>query len=218
MAWYPRRARFYTAVSEADEIQQGDIFWGVPTLIARHPEINDRFQEPMASQPTAEGLDVPTRSQVLHGIAVRADPVIVMPHTCDFFGPEKGRRNRARLVARIERLTDADIAEPRLVRSGDGYYHTFFLPSWQDAARDIDDMIVNFRFMTAVDAAYLSRRRRVARLHQATALALRRRIAHFFTDYAPAPAELSLADTLGGLIRDDRTSVDVNVYRAPPKE
>jgi len=35
-------------------------------------------------------------------------------------------------------------------------------------------------------------------------IALRRRIAHFFTDYAPAPVELLLADERGGLIRQDR--------------
>ena len=35
-------------------------------------------------------------------------------------------------------------------------------------------------------------------------MALRRRVTHFFTDYAPAPAELVLADADGGLIRRDR--------------
>jgi hypothetical protein len=210
VAWYPKRNRFYAAFSEMDETEQGDVFWGVPSLIARHPEVSDRFRLPLASLPAAEDLEAPSVSRVMDGIAVHDDPVIVMPHTCDFFGPEKGRRNRSRLVARIERLGGSDIAEPRLVRSGEGYYHTFFLPSWLDTGRDLDDMFVNFRHMTTIDAAFLSRRRRVARLQQAAVIALRRRIAHFFTDYAPAPAELSLAETLGGLIRDDRARLDVD--------
>ena len=210
MAWYPKRNRFFADFGDDDEVEQGDVFWGVPSLIALHPEIIDRFQMPLASIAPAEGFDVPTVSRVLASVAVHADPVIVMPHTCDFFAPEKGRNNRARLVARIERLADSTIAEPRLVRSGEGYYHTFFLPSWRDSRRDVDDMMVNFRYMTTVDTAYLSRRRRVARLQSAAIIALRRRIAHFFTDYAPAPAELSLAETLGGLIRDDRTRLGVD--------
>ena len=216
MAWYPRRSRYFADFGDDDEVEQGDVFWGVPSLIAFHPEIIDRFPMPLASLPPAASLDVPTVSTVLASVVVHADPVIVMPHTCDFFGPEKGRNNRARLIARIERLTNSAIAEPRLVRSGDGYYHTFFLPSWRDTGRDIDDMVVNFRYMTTVDAAYLSRRRRVARLQPAAIIALRRRIAHFFTDYAPSPAELSLADTLGGLIRDDRPNVDIHANL--PKE
>lgn len=65
-------------------------------------------------------------------------------------------------------------------------------------------MFVNLRFMTTVDAAYLSRKRRVARLSNPAVLALRRRITNFFTDYAPSPGELLLADQVGGLIRGDK--------------
>lgn len=140
------------------------------------------------------------------GVGVHTDPVIILPHTCDFYGPEKGRRNRVRLVARIERLAESGIADQDavLVRSGEGFNHTFFLPSWNAPARDADDMLVNLRYMTSVDVAYLSRRRRVARLGNTAVIALRRRIAQFFTDYAPAPVELLLADTSGGLVRNDR--------------
>jgi len=35
---------------------------------------------------------------------------------------------------------------------------------------------------------------------------------HFFTDYAPAPIELALADNVGGLIRADR---DLTQLHAP---
>jgi hypothetical protein len=218
-AWYPRRRRYYVPdISEAEEIEQGDIFWGVPTLIARHPGVADRFPEPLMQLPVAETLDPPPLSRVKDGIAVHADPVIILPHTCDFYGPEKGRRNRVRLVARVERLADAGIADAdrSLVRSGDGFNHTFFLPSWHDPLRDADDMLVNLRFMTSVDAAYLSRRRRLARLSDVAAIALRRRVAHFFTDYAPAPIELALADTGGGLVRNDRDLARLGVAPAPP--
>jgi hypothetical protein len=206
VAWYPKRARYYTPVAPQAEIEQGDIFWGVPTLIARHPEVSNHFAEPLADPPRAEDLDPPPLSRVHDGIGIHADPVIVLPHTCDFHGPEKGRKNRVRVVARIERLAQAgiDVQHRDLVCSGEGFNHTFFLPSWHDPGRDADDMMVNLRYITTVDAAYLSRTRRVGRLSPAALIAFRRRIAHFFTDYAPAPAELLLADTAGGLVRQDR--------------
>jgi hypothetical protein len=216
--WYPSRGRYYRGFAPDDEIEQGDIFWGVPTLSAQHPDIADRFRVPLEPLPDAEAIDPPPVSRVIAGVRVRDDPVIVLPHTCDFYGPEKGRRNRARLVARIERLADGRISDPRLLRSGDGYNHTFFLPSWRDPNRDVDDMYVNLRFMTTVDAAYLSRRRRVARLRPAAVIALRRRVAYFFTDYAPPPAELGAADLVGGLIRQDRDLCDLGVRpRSRPK-
>jgi hypothetical protein len=202
--WYPFRNRYYRAVASDDEIEQGDIFWGVPSLIAQHPEVADRFRPALESVPEAEALDCPPLSGVMAGVSIHDDPVIVVPHTCDFYGPEKGRRNRARLVARVQRLADGGIHDLRLLRSGEGYNHTFFLPSWRDVNRDVDDMYVNLRFMTSVDAAYLSRLRRVARLSRVAIVALRRRLAYFFTDYAPAPSELAAADVVGGLIRRDR--------------
>jgi len=206
MPWYPKRRNYFAPVAEGDEVEQGDIFWGIPVLVAQHPELSNSFQQPLATMPPAEALDPPRLSSVKEGITIHADPVIILPHTCDFYGPEKGRRNRVRLVARIERLVASGIADQDyiLVRNGEGFNHTFFLPSWEDSSRDTDDMLVNLRYMTTVDTAYVSRRRRVARLSNAAIIALRRRAAHFFTDYAPAPAELSLADIGNGLIRNDR--------------
>ncbi len=204
MSWYPSRDSYFAPIHDDDEIVQGDIFWGVPTLIAQHPDISDRFNPPLTPLPAAEDVDLPSPSRVSSGVSVRTDPVMVLPHTCDFYGPEKGRKNRARLVARIQRVDEAGITQIRQLRSGNGYNHTFYLPSWRDPARDADDMFVNFRFMTSVDAAYLNRRYREARLSGSAVIALRRRIAHFFTDYAPAPVELLLADERGGLIRQDR--------------
>lgn len=217
MPWYPKRSRYYMPCDTDEEIEQGDIFWGVPTLIARHPDLSDHFPQSPTQLPPAETLAPPPLSRVKDGISVHADPVIILPHTCDFYGPEKGRRNRVRLVARIERLADAGIAEHdrALARSGDGFDHMFFLPSWNDPTRDADDMMVNLRYMTSVDAAYLSRQRRLARLSTAAIIALRRRIAQFFTDYAPAPAELVLADTSGGLIRNDRDLARLGLVAEP---
>lgn len=212
MPWYPKRQRYYTPVGEEDEIEQGDVFGGVPTLTARHPDVSDSFQQPLMQPPSAEVLEPPPLSRVLAGVGVFADPVVILPHTCDFYGPEKGRKNRVRLVARIECLAQSGITlqDHGLVRSGDGFNHTFFLPSWHDPVRDADDMLVNLRYITSVDAAYLSRRRRVARLSNAAVIALRRRLAQFFTDYAPAPAKLLLADTSGGLVRHDRDLAAIN--------
>jgi hypothetical protein len=202
--WYPTRRHYFRELALDDEIEQGDIFWGVPSLIAQHPNVADAFRPPLEPPAAADTLEPPALSRVMLGVSVRDDPVIILPHTCDFYGPEKGRRNRARLVGRIQRIADGGIAEPRLLRTGEGYNHTFFLPSWRDASRDIDDMYVNFRFMTSVDAAYLNRHRRLARLSGVAVIALRRRLAYFFTDYAPPPSEVSTADLVGGLIRPDR--------------
>ena len=84
-----------------------------------------------------------------------------------------------------------------------------------DPVRDADDMFVNLRYMTSVDAAYLSRRRRVARLSNAAVIALRRRVTQFFTDYAPPPAELLLADASGGLVRNDRDLARLSLASEP---
>lgn len=218
MPWYPRRRLFFRSVTVSDETEQGDIFWGVPTLSARHPDLVDRFSLPLEDLPAAEDCEPPALSRVLVGVAVSSDPVIILPHTCDFYGPEKGRKNRARLVGRIQRIADLGNADAALLRSGNGYNHTFFLPSWVDPTRDADDMFVNFRFMTTVDAAYLSRKRRLARLSQAALIALRRRLAQFFTDYAPAPAELVAAEVAGGLVRQDRDLQPSRPRLVPPPE
>src|SRR5688572_18825732 len=130
MAWYPRRAAYYVAVAADAATEQGDVFWAVPLLRATHPEIAVRFLPP-GDPPPAEDVEPPARSAVLHGVDILADAAIVVPHTCDFHGPEKGRTHRDRLVARVQAIRPSGIADPELLRSGDGYQHTFFLPSWE---------------------------------------------------------------------------------------
>jgi hypothetical protein len=165
--------------------------------------VADAFH-PSARLPAAEDLDPPPLSEVRRGIRIAADPVIVVPHTCDFYGPEKGRTHRDRLVARVASVRESGILDLDLLRSGDGYGHTFFLPDWDDPTRAEADRFANLRQMTTVDASYLSRRRRLARLSRPAVIALRRRLAHFFTDYAPMPSELVGADESGGLVRGER--------------
>jgi hypothetical protein len=213
MGWYPKRSHYYQSVAEGDEIEQGDIFWGVPSLTAAHPTVGDAFHSP-GDLPIAEDLEPPRLSEVQRGINVVADPVIVIPHTCDFYGPEKGRAHRARLVARIQSVRDSSIVDPSLLRSGDGYRHTFFLPDWESPTRGEADRFVNLRQMTTVDASYLSRRRRLARLSPPAVISLRRRLAQFFTDYAPMPSELVEADESGGLIRGERDLIAKQAIQA----
>ena len=213
MGWYPRRAQYFATVDEAAEIEQGDILWGVPSLRASHPAVADRFLPP-GEIPNAEDLDPPPLSDVLRGVRVESDAVMVMPHTCDFHGPEKGRTHRDRLVARIVGLARSGVEHADLLRSGEGYGHTFLVPFWSDPANSPRDTFVNFRQMTTVDASYLSRKRRLARLSAPALIALRRRLANFFTDYAPSPLELAEADQRGGLIREARTLVPVERLRS----
>lgn len=202
---YPGRKSYYQSnLGTSDEIEQGDIFWGVPSLFAAHPEVGRRFAQPLLELPRSEALAPPTLDAARRSVVVFGDPVMVLPRTCDYYGPEKGRTHRVRLVGRIQRLVDAGIGDPAMARSGEGYNHTFFLPSWKDPTRDGDDMVLNFRYMTTVDASYLSRERCVARLSFEALIALRRRLAAYFTDYAPAPRELIQADQVGGLVRNDR--------------
>lgn len=205
MSWYPKRNRYYAAFQLSDDIQQGDIFWGVPSLFAGHPAIEAAFADPSTTAPLAEDLDPLGRRNDI-ALKVYDEPVIVLPHTCDFWGPEKGRRNRIRLVGRVETLRASGIHEEDAapLRSGEGFNHTFWLPDWKEPSRGELDRFLNLRLMTAVDALYLSRKRRVARLSSAAVITLRRRIAHFFTDLAPAPKEFVLADAAGGLTREDR--------------
>lgn len=213
MGWYPKRSHYYQEVTEEDEIEQGDIFWGVPSLTTAHPTLADSFSPP-GGFPPAEDLNPPPLSEVQRGITITADPVIVVPHTCDFYGPEKGRTHPDRLVARIHRIRGSSILDANLLRSGDGYGHTFFLPDWENPDTGEADGFVNFRMMTAVDASYLSRRRRLARLSSPATIAFRRRIAYYFTDYAPMPSELIEADESGGLVRGDRELVSKGVIQA----
>ncbi len=184
----------------------------MPTLRATHPAVADYFF-PTGETLAGEELEPPALSDVLHGVRVASDAVMVMPHTCDFYGLEKGRAHRDRLVARVHRLTGSDIQNAELLRSGEGFGHTFFLPSWQDPTDAARDACVNLRQMTTVDASYLSRTRRMARLSEPARIALRRRLAQFFTDYAPSPAELVEADQRGGLIREARALVPVERLR-----
>ena len=213
MAWYPRRAQYFAAVEDSAEIEQGDILWGVPSLRATHPAIADRFAPP-GTVPDAEDLDPPTLSDVLRGVRVESDAVMIMPHTCDFFGLEKGRTHRDRLVARLTTLSRSGIEHEDLLGSGEGYGHTFFVPSWRDPTDSTRDTFVNFRQMTSVDASYLSRSRRLARLSTPARIALRRRLAQFFTDYAPSALELTEADQRGGLVREARAVIPIDRLRA----
>jgi hypothetical protein len=213
VTWYPRRTHYFIPVADEADIEQGDIFWGVPTLIAAHPAVADQFQPP-GELPLPEALEPPPLHEVQRGIRVHADAVMVMPHTCDFYGPEKGRGHRERLVARVLSLRSAGIEHPELLRSGEGYAHTFFLPSWLDPTSSSDDVFVNLRSMTTVDASYLSRARRLACLSRAAVICLRRRLAQFFTDYAPMPSELVEADLRGGLLREGRALISTEELKS----
>jgi hypothetical protein len=213
LGWYPRRQRYYQSAEESAEIEQGDVLWGVPSLRATHPAVGDRFLRP-GEVPAGEALEPPALGDVLRGVRVDGDAVMVMPHTCDFYGLEKGRTHRDRLVARIHPLAGSGIQDPDLLRSGEGYGHTFLLPWWQDPTDAARDAFVNLRQMTTVDVSYLSRTRRLARLSEPARVALRRRLAQFFTDYAPSPLELAEADQRGGLIREARALVPVERLRA----
>ena len=210
---YPRRARYFAAVEPSVEIEQGDILWRVPMLRAAHPAVVVQFLPP-GKMPQAEDLEPPSLSEVLRGVRIDSDPVMIMPHTCDFHGSEKGRTHPDRLIARIVPIARSGIEQADLVRSGEGYGHTFFLPSWQDPDDAARDAFVNLRQMTTVDVSYLARTRRLARVSQPAVLALRRRLAQFFTDYAPSPLELTEADQRGGLIREARAVVPVERLRA----
>jgi hypothetical protein len=212
VGWYPRRSRYYESVEDSAEIEQGDILWGVPTLRATHPSVADHFF-PTGETLTAEELEPPARSDVLRGIRVDSEAVMVIPHTCDFFGLEKGRTHRDRLVALIHPLAGSGVQDEELLRSGEGFGHAFFLPSWRDPTDSGRDAFVNLRQMTCVDASYLSRTRRLARLSGPARIALRRRLAQFFTDYAPSPLELTEADQRGGLVREARSLVSVERLR-----
>ena len=106
MGWYPRRARYFEHAEESAEFEQGDILWGVPTLRAAHPSIADHFL-PTGETIATEDLEPPALSEVLRGVRVGSEAVMVMPHKCDFYGPEKGRTQRDRLVAPVRRLASS---------------------------------------------------------------------------------------------------------------
>lgn len=112
MGWYPRRSRYYASVESSAEIEQGDILWGVPSLRATHPAVADRFV-PTGGTFAAEELEPPALSDVLRGTRVDSQAVMVMPHTCDFYGLEKGRTHPDRLVACIHPLT-APVSRTRI--------------------------------------------------------------------------------------------------------
>jgi hypothetical protein len=213
VAWYPRRTHYYTPLEADAEIEQGDIFWGVPSLSATHPALADQFHPP-DELPQAEQLRPPPLSDVLRGVRVYHDPVIVVPHTCDFYAAEKGKTHRDRLVARVQLLAGSGVEDPSRLRSGEGYAHTFFLPSWKDPTSDSGDCFVNLRHMTTVDSSYLSRDRRLARLSPPALICFRRRITQFFTDYAPLPSELVEADERGGLLREGRALIPLALLKS----
>lgn len=98
-----------------------------------------------ASSPT-ERPGNPPRSDVLRGVEVLANAVMLLPHTCDFYGPEKERTHRDRLVGRIQATRGGSVVDSANLISGEGYAHTFFVPFWNaptDSARDLFEPIAS---------------------------------------------------------------------------
>jgi len=102
---------------------------------------------------------------------------MVLGHPCEVSPNEKGAQLPWRLVCPVVPDTDR-----RVTVDGDGDYYAFPLPS---LVEDEDLWYADFRFLSTVDARYLTSDKRKAALSEEGWYALQRRLVHFLTRIQP---------------------------------
>jgi hypothetical protein len=177
-AIYPGRESFYVANLSPDRpIFQGDIFRAVPSVRATHPAIVETDFAALA-EPHSADVATPSVAEARAAVVLEGGYSLLLPNPCDFSEEEKGANHRERILAHVRSIREA--SNQRIVRQGTDAISTFWLPSWEDPHSVERDLFVNFRRVSTVDAAYLSRSRRVAALSRPAWLVLIQRLCAYF--------------------------------------
>ncbi len=176
MQVYPERRSFYLESFVPDRpIFQGDIFRGVPAAWAAHPAA---MQADYAAEPLPGEIPMPTYEQARSCLLMEGRYSILLPNPCEFSEAEKDTGHRERIVAQLRPIKE--VGNQKVVRTGRGAVHTFWMPHWTSPDDPDKDLYASFRRITTVDAAYLTRANRVAVLSRPAWIALIQRLAAFF--------------------------------------
>jgi hypothetical protein len=175
---YPERGSFYLGSFSQDRpFFQGDVFRGVPAVLAAHPTA---LQADYAAMPQSHALSapLPTYEQAKASLQLEGRYSILLPNPCEFSEGEKGTGHRERILAQLRPVNEVE--NQKAIRTGRGAVSTFWMPRWDAPDRPERDMYANFRRITSVDVAYLSRANRVAVLSRPAWIVLIQRLSAFF--------------------------------------
>lgn len=175
---YLERSLFYLGSFSQDRpFFQGDVFRGVPAVLAAHPAA---IQADYAATPLspAWGAPLPSYEQARASLQLEGRYSILLPNPCEFSEEEKGTGHRERVVAQVRPIKEVE--NQKAVRTGRGAISTFWMPHWDAPDRPERDMYASLRRITSVDVAYLSRANRVAVLSRPAWVVLIQRLSAFF--------------------------------------
>ena len=175
---YPERGSFYLGGFPQDRpLFQGDVFRGVPAVLAAHPAA---LQADYAAAPLlpASSVPLPSYEQARASLQMEGRYSILLPNPCEFSEAEKGTGHRERVLAQLRPI--GEVENQKAVRTGRGAVSTFWMPHWDAPDRPERDMYASFRRISSVDAAYLGRANRVAVLSRPAWIVLIQRLSAFF--------------------------------------
>lgn len=176
-AIYPARELFYVGgLTEDRPIFQGDIFRAVPSVRAIHPAVVESEFAALALTPRE--MAPPSFAQARDALVLEGGYSLLLPNPCEFSEEEKGANHRERILAHVRPIREA--SNQKVVRQGTGAISTFWLPHWEEPLAIERDLFVSFRRISTVDAAYLSRSRRVAALTRPAWIVLLQRLCAYF--------------------------------------
>jgi hypothetical protein len=177
-AIYPAREAFYiSGLVDSRPIFQGDIFRAVPSVRATHPAVVESDFAALAT-PLPGDFAVPSFAQARDALVLECGYSLLLPNPCEFSEEEKGANHRERILAHVRPIREA--SNQKTVRQGGGAISTFWLPSWEEPLAVERDPFVSFGRISTVDAAYLSRSRRVAALSRPAWIVLIQRLCAYF--------------------------------------
>jgi hypothetical protein len=106
-------------------IFQGDVFDGVPSVYVRHPSDVAAERRPSGTDqaPLIDPIDV-DEGQLRDTARIRRGMAILIPHICNYYETQKGKRGRIRVVAAVRKR-----ANERIPDDWAGAYNLFPLPN-----------------------------------------------------------------------------------------
>lgn len=173
---YPKAGRYFAKnVDESRPIFQGDIFRGGFGAFWRHPEVQ---RSVLAGRPVPDDPAFPSESELRQSAWLRgAGYAMLLPQPCEFSEAERGSTHPFRLVAPVLPLnSDAGVDHDKVRHGLVG--HTIWVPRWQ--TKGPQDYFVNLRLTASIDAAFLTRRTRVAGLSSAAWMVMADRLSRYF--------------------------------------
>jgi hypothetical protein len=173
---YPKPSRYFAkSVDEARPLFQGDIFRGGFGAFWRHPAMHRAL---LAGEPAPSDPQFPEVPDLRREVLIRgAGYAMLLPQPCEFSESEKGATHPFRLVAPLFPLNAEAGVDHEKVRQG-LVGHTIWVPRW--ASSGVQDYFVNLRLTASIDAAFITRKSRVAALSAPAWMVLADRLSRYF--------------------------------------